>query len=107
MSKFSDIKEFLQNKFHKNEELEPDDDDTSMAEGVNDKIHGVNKKVVYAILGTLVVAFISFTYFNSSDDTSKKQQQQKKQTRASAWLIPRLMRDWRKYITAPILTIAV
>lgn len=84
MSKFSDIKEFLQNKFHKNEELESDDDDTSMAEGVNDKIHGVNKKVVYAILGTLVVAFISFTYFNSSDDSSKKQQQKKQQTQEEA-----------------------
>ena len=33
----------------------------SMADGVNDQIYGINRKVIYVVVGTLVVAFLSFS----------------------------------------------
>lgn len=85
MGKFSDFKGFLRNKFHKDKDYIPESkiSDASMAEGVNDAVYGINRKVVYAVVGTIVVAFISFSYFTSSDNSEKKnQQKQQKQEEA-------------------------
>lgn len=81
MGKFSDFKGFLNNKFHKDKDDTPEskNSDASMAEGVNDTTYGINRKVVYAVIGTIVVAFVSFSYFTSSGDSGKKGQQKQQQ----------------------------
>jgi type IV secretion system protein TrbI len=86
VGKFSDLKEFVSNKFHKDKDYIPEskNSNASMAEGVNDAVYGINRKVVYAVVGTIVVAFISFSYFTSSDNSEKKNQQKQQQKQEEA-----------------------
>ena len=69
MEKLSEILESFRRRFRKDDAPE---ENFSMADGVDDTVYGINRKVVYSIIGVIVVAFISFSYFSSSDTEQQK-----------------------------------
>ena len=85
MSKFSDIKEALTNMIRRDDAMlkEPKEENASMADGVDDAAYGLKRKVIYGVVGVIVVAFISFTYFSSMDNDSPTETKKAKQEEAS------------------------
>lgn len=80
MGRFSDIKNSLLNMVHRNDDGKgPAKDDAAMAEGVDDDAYGLKRRVIYAVIGTIVVAFVTFTALSSmgSDDAANKEPQTK------------------------------
>ena len=85
MSKFSDIKEALTNMIRRDDAMpkESKEENASMADGVDDAAYGLKRKVIYGVVGVIVVAFISFTYFSSMDNDSPTETKKAKQEEAS------------------------
>lgn len=52
-------------------DVEEESENESMTEGHKPKIYGINRKLIYGIVGIFLVAFLGSLYFNSSTDTSK------------------------------------
>ncbi len=68
MGKLSDIRDALKRRFHQDDSPT---ENVSMADGIDDTVYGINRRVVYTVIGVIVVAFISFSYFSSSDSGEK------------------------------------
>ena len=93
MSKLSGIKNWAKNlvggddagQSDKSDTAKEAQEDAAMAEGVADEAYGLKRKALYAILGIIVVAFTSFTWFSSmgSDEDAKKQGQQEQEATLS------------------------
>lgn len=88
VSKFKEIKTAIQKMLHKDKQavVKPNTDDheddeyISMNDGEKPTVYGINRKIIYAMVGIVVVAFISSAYFSLSDNgdknKNKKQPQQ-------------------------------
>lgn len=93
MSKLSVIKNWAKNLVGGDDAGQPEKPDTAkeaqedaaMAEGVADEAYGLKRKALYAILGIIVVAFTSFTWFSSmgDDESTKKPSQQEQEATLS------------------------
>ena len=83
----SDIKDWLKNLRQGDEDSghpaqdayngQEQEEDAAMAEGVEDSAYGLKRKAIYAVVGVIVVAFTSFTWFSSMGDDESAQKHDK------------------------------
>ncbi|MEN6623324.1 MAG: TrbI/VirB10 family protein [Smithella sp.] len=74
MSKYQDIKKSIQKMIHKrsdeqSSQIKADEEisNVSMTEGRKPKVFGINRKIIYGLVGILLVSFIGSLYFNMTD----------------------------------------
>ncbi len=73
MDKLSELMESVKRKMKRTDAEGSSLKNVSMAEGVEDKIYGINRKVVYLVLLFIITAFLGFSFFSSMDSDGPNQ----------------------------------
>ncbi len=84
MDKLSKLMESVKSKLKRSDGNDNSLMNASMAEGVEDKIYGINRKVVYLVLLFIITAFLGFSLFSSMDGDESNPMARAKQTEETA-----------------------